>query len=358
MKSSHSRLLDLLSPDAFYFATAPRSLFGSEKRRLYDIGSAIGGVTSLIGGVIGAGAAATAAKQKAAADAAAATGVTTATTAGQAGIQSGITSADQAITSGTAAATQDISQAGTAQQGVYSSETAGLNPYQTAGTQGLGALQATAGTFQAPTAAQAAATPGYQFQLAQGEQAINNSAAARGMLQSGGTAKGLDQFATGLASTNYQNAYNNSLASFNANQASNTTLANLGTNANSQAISAGGTYGGQLTSLASLGANTQLQGAGLTANTNLSGNESSAQLGVQGATSAGNFTAGVGNAQAQGTMGEANAWSGALGGVAGAASNAYNLGSFGNSAASPNYNASLPGGSLQQQAMLAPPVGS
>lgn len=70
------------------------------------------------------------------------------------------------------------------------------------------------GEFQAPTAAEAAATPGYQFQLQQGEQALQNSAAAQGNLLTGGTAKALDQYSQGLASTNYQQAYNNALTQY------------------------------------------------------------------------------------------------------------------------------------------------
>lgn len=70
------------------------------------------------------------------------------------------------------------------------------------------------GQFQAPTADQAAATPGYQFQLQQGQQALERSAAARGGVLSGGTAKALDQYGQGLASTNYQQAYNNALTQY------------------------------------------------------------------------------------------------------------------------------------------------
>lgn len=77
-----------------------------------------------------------------------------------------------------------------------------------------GGLPAWDQTFQAPTAAQAEATPGYQFQLQQGQQALQNSAAARGGLLSSGTAKSLDQYSQGLASTNYQQTYNNSLTQY------------------------------------------------------------------------------------------------------------------------------------------------
>jgi hypothetical protein len=70
------------------------------------------------------------------------------------------------------------------------------------------------GTFTAPTAAQAAATPGYQFTLQQGQNAIQNSAAAQGNLLSGGTEAALDQYSQGLASTNYQQSFNNALSQY------------------------------------------------------------------------------------------------------------------------------------------------
>lgn len=70
------------------------------------------------------------------------------------------------------------------------------------------------GEFTAPTAADAEATPGYQFQLQQGQQALERSAAARGGVLSGGTAKALDQYSQGLASTNYQQTYNNALTQY------------------------------------------------------------------------------------------------------------------------------------------------
>src|SRR5690348_12894293 len=43
------------------------------------------------------------------------------------------------------------------------------------------------------------ASPGYQFRLDEGNRAIQNSAAAKGMLMSGGTLKDIDRFSQGLA---------------------------------------------------------------------------------------------------------------------------------------------------------------
>lgn len=49
---------------------------------------------------------------------------------------------------------------------------------------------------------------GYQFGLNQGQQAITGSNAAKGLLNSGATAKALDQFGTNYANTQYQNYLN------------------------------------------------------------------------------------------------------------------------------------------------------
>ncbi len=50
-------------------------------------------------------------------------------------------------------------------------------------------------------------TPGYQFALNQGIDAIQKSAAARGTLLTGGTLKGIAQYASGLADQTYGNQY-------------------------------------------------------------------------------------------------------------------------------------------------------
>lgn len=71
-----------------------------------------------------------------------------------------------------------------------------------------------AGTFEAPTAAQAQAQPGYQFGLQAGQTALQSSAAANGSLFSGGTAKALNNYAQGYADTNYQNVYQNALNTY------------------------------------------------------------------------------------------------------------------------------------------------
>jgi hypothetical protein len=72
------------------------------------------------------------------------------------------------------------------------------------------------GNYQAPSAYQdkgfslagLAQDPGYQFRLQQGLGAVQNSAAARGMLHSGNTLAGLNDYAQGFASNEANNAFN------------------------------------------------------------------------------------------------------------------------------------------------------
>jgi hypothetical protein len=55
--------------------------------------------------------------------------------------------------------------------------------------------------------AQFHADPGYSFRMSEGVKALERSAAARGLLQSGGTLKGITQYGQDLASAEYQNAF-------------------------------------------------------------------------------------------------------------------------------------------------------
>lgn len=75
----------------------------------------------------------------------------------------------------------------------------------------------TAPTFQAlPTANEAPFTmadytqsPGYQFQLQQGQDSVLNNASRTGGVNSGNTLKALTQFGQGVANQDFQQAYNN-----------------------------------------------------------------------------------------------------------------------------------------------------
>ena len=54
------------------------------------------------------------------------------------------------------------------------------------------------------------ADPGYAFRLSEGMKGLQNSAAAKGLLSSGSTLKGITDYGQGMASQEYGNAYNRS----------------------------------------------------------------------------------------------------------------------------------------------------
>lgn len=197
---------------------------------------------------------------------------------------------------------------------IYGGANAGLQPYQQAGVTALGnlsnaynnptvnntgAVNATnAGEqwgqqFQAPTANQAAQTPGYQFLQEAGQNSLLNNASALGNLRSGSTAKGLENYATNLASANYQNTYNNALNSYNTNfnafQQNRANLANGLGGLASGGLSAAGTLGGLASSQAGQLANVNMGSASDIANL----------LGNKGAATASGYT-GAANAWGQG----------------------------------------------------------
>lgn len=84
-----------------------------------------------------------------------------------------------------------------------------LSPYRDGGLQGLSAymdslgLNGRSGNQRSLMAFQEG--PGYQFQMNQGVQARDRSAAARGGLMSGGQLKALTEFGQGLANQEYGN---------------------------------------------------------------------------------------------------------------------------------------------------------
>lgn len=93
----------------------------------------------------------------------------------------------------------------------------GLSGYQASGVGGLGTGSLVT-PFQ-PTMAQLSQTPGYQFTLQQGLQAVQNQATSLGqgggvlpgggLAGSGPEAKGMANYATNLASTTYQQQFQN-----------------------------------------------------------------------------------------------------------------------------------------------------
>ena len=167
-----------------------------------------------------------------------------------------------------------------------------LAPYMQLGTSTIPMLQQMLGgdrlntpfSFN-PTMGQLEQTPGYQFTLQQGNKALDNAMAAKGLNLSGAQLKGLDAYNTGLASQTFQQQYQNALNNFNTN---------YGQAADQYNRAAG---------LVGLGQNAA---AGV-------GN-----AGLQTASNIGNNITSGANARAAGQMGSANALSGGLSSLGGA----------------------------------------
>jgi hypothetical protein len=149
-------------------------------------------------------------------------------------------------------------------------------------------------TFQSPT--NLTDDPGYNFRLTQGNKALENSAAARGGLFSGGTAKALTDYNQGSASQEYQNTYNRALQNYDTNY---NTFTGDQTNQFNRLMAL--MTGGQTSA-------NQLSASGLTAANN------AANIGLTSAGQIGQQLNNAGAANASGYVGSANAINGAISG--------------------------------------------
>lgn len=148
-------------------------------------------------------------------------------------------------------------------------------------------------SFQAPTGLNYQNDPGYQARMQMGADALQNSAAARGDLLSGNTLKALTDYGQTFGSNEYQNVYNRALQ-------------NYLTNAQNYYTGQGNTFN-RLMGTAGMGLNAS----------QLAQNANQAYQGLYG-NAMGMSNQGA-EAQAAGIMGSANAWQNALGGLGNAA---------------------------------------
>jgi hypothetical protein len=118
----------------------------------------------------------------------------------------GVGAAGSAIAGGEAAsaAKSAASQNNALESQIYQTNSANEAPYIQSGDAANTALQGFLGIGGNPQASQTALnnylnSTGYQFNLNQGLDAVQSSAAAKGLLGSGATLEGIDSYATGLA---------------------------------------------------------------------------------------------------------------------------------------------------------------
>ena len=102
-------------------------------------------------------------------------------------------------------------KAAKAQQNALAAQTKLAQPYVDAGTAALTEYQKLA-PYQPFGMEQFQADPGYQFRMSEGIKALERSAAARGLLSSGPTLKGITQYGQNLASSEYENAFSRYLS--------------------------------------------------------------------------------------------------------------------------------------------------
>ena len=93
-----------------------------------------------------------------------------------------------------------------AQQQALAAQERIVGPYVEAGQNALAQFQSMA-PYQNFGMAQFQTDPGYNFRMSEGIKALERSASARGLLQSGGTLKGITQYGQNLASQEYENAF-------------------------------------------------------------------------------------------------------------------------------------------------------
>jgi predicted flap endonuclease-1-like 5' DNA nuclease len=161
---------------------------------------------------------------------------------------------------------------------------------------GFGSLMQGYGqTFQAPTAITEQNDPGYQARMNIGADVLQRSAAARGGVLTGGTAKALDTYGQDYASNEYNNVYNRALTGYDTNY--NVFQQNQANQFN------------RLAAISGIGqtAAGNLANAGQAASNNVSSNLLGTAQGM------GQQLNNAAAANASGIVGSANAWGGALG---------------------------------------------
>lgn len=220
--------------------------------------------------------------------------------------------------------------------------------------------------------------PGYAFRQEEGMRALERSAAARGGLLSGNMLKGVQRFSQGLASQEYQNAFNRYQTERASQLGALQPLMGAGQNAANVMTNAAGAYGqntaqnafargaanvGNIQNLYGTQSNLALQQGENTArnayNVAQAAQQGAMNLGNAGATAAYN----VGNAQAAGLTNAAQARASGYVGSSNAMANA--LGSIGSAAANyPLYQAQINylnsgggSGSLGNMAEIAKNIG-
>jgi hypothetical protein len=193
-------------------------------------------------------------------------------------------------------------QANTAQSAMglqaqeYNQQVQAEQPYTQAGYSALSQLQNPQFTQQ-PTQSQIMqyADPSMQFQMQQGEAALQASAAARGQTFSGNTLEAISNYGQNTAQTGYQNAFNNYYTAQDTVYNRLAGVAGMGAQALGQTNQAGQNFSNNATATMTGSANAQAQGLMGAANAQAAGTIGSANAQASGLSGLGNSVQGGAN---------------------------------------------------------------
>jgi hypothetical protein len=143
-------------------------------------------------------------------------------------------------------------------------------PFRQVGVNALPDLVA-ASQYDPFTLAKFQADPGYAFRMKEGLRAVENSAAARGGLLSGNAMRGITRFGQGLASEEFDRAFNRYQAGFASKLNPLQALAGVGQTSSNTLSNAAGQLGSSLSNLAVGAGNARASAYAGTANALASG---------------------------------------------------------------------------------------
>lgn len=135
------------------------------------------------------------------------------------------------------------------QREIFNKQTELQAPWRAAGERALNKLEA-ASDYTPFGPDQYKADPGYAFRLAEGQKALDRSAAARGGLISGSALKAAARYGQEMGSQEYQNAFNRYQAERAAKLQPLQSLAGIGQTSANALTNAAGTYGNNVGELA------------------------------------------------------------------------------------------------------------
>jgi hypothetical protein len=160
-----------------------------------------------------------------------------------------------------------------AQVGMFNQGASQVAPFSQMGAQTGAQLQSALPGLTAnfnPTMSDLENTPGYQFTLGQGEKATTNANSAMGLANSGVEGKGLANYAEGLASTTFQQQFQNYLQQnsqkYNMLMGPTQLGAQAGASLLGNSTSVGGNIGSNIIGAGNAGAAGVLGAAGSTSN--------------------------------------------------------------------------------------------